>query len=193
MITSLDLHFLIKELQFLVGSRIDKIYHPSKEELLLLFNVKDTGKQMLRVMAGKSIFLASIKEDQGSPDGFCMFLRKYLDNAKLTELSQVASERIITFIFEKEKKYFLYVEFFGKGNIIFTDENNVIMNALDQKKWADREIMKGKEYIHPKKELNFLELDLIDPDKEIVMYLGRRSTRRGRNWMMKRKNRLSQR
>ncbi len=173
MLTSVALHFLIQELQFLAGSRIEKIYHPKKEELLLSFHVKDQGKVMLRAIAGKALFLTIFKEDQSAPSGFCMFLRKYLDNARCIEISQISSERIARFVFEKEKKYALYVEFFGRGNIIATDEQNIILNALEQKKWADREIMKGKEYRYPKKSLNIFELEHIAPDKELVIYLAK--------------------
>ena len=34
-LTSLELHYLVKELQFLVGGRVDNIYNPKKEELIL--------------------------------------------------------------------------------------------------------------------------------------------------------------
>ena len=60
-ISSVDLHYLIEEMQFLVGGRIDKIYHPKKEELLFQFHVTSKGKQILRILSGKFMFLSEYK------------------------------------------------------------------------------------------------------------------------------------
>ena len=179
-ISSVDLHYLIKEMQFLIDGKIDKIYHPKKEELLIQFHVTNKGKKLLRIISGKFIFLSEHKEKYDAPSGFCMFLRKHLDNARLREISQISSERIAKLIFEKkETKLNIYIELFGKGNIIVTDKNNIIINALQQQKWADREIKKGVEYKYPKKDYNFFEItekefkSLLNSEKELVYKLAK--------------------
>ena len=44
-LSSIDLHHLIKELQFLVDGKIDQIHQPEKEELNLIVNgMKNTVK-----------------------------------------------------------------------------------------------------------------------------------------------------
>ena len=179
-ISSVDLHYLIKEMQFLERGKIDKIYHPEKEELILQFHVSNSGKKILRIISGKFIFLSDYKGRYDAPSGFCMFLRKKLANARLRGISQVGSERICLLVFEvKEGKYRMYIELFGKGNIILTDENDIIINALEQKKWADREIKKNNKYAYPKKEHNFFNIKkeefgkVLDSGKELVYGLAR--------------------
>lgn len=179
-ISSVDLHYLVKEMQFLAGGKIDKIYHPKKEELLLQFHITGKGKAILRIISGKFIFLSDYKESYEQPSGFCMFLRKHLNNARLREISQAGSERIIRLVFEtKERKLILYIELFGKGNIVLTDEKNIIINALEQKKWSDREIKKGLEYKFPQKEFDIFKIknnelkQILDSDKKLIYKLAK--------------------
>ncbi len=179
-ISSVDLHYLIEEMQFLIDSRVDKIYHPKKEELLLQFHVTSKGKKLLRIISGKFIFLSEHKEKYDAPSGFCMFMRKHLDGARVREITQIGSERITKLVFErKETKLNLYIELFGKGNIIATDEKNIIINALQQQKWADREIKKGNEYLYPRKDYDFFKItekefkQLLKSDKELVYKLAK--------------------
>lgn len=179
-ISSIDLHYLINELQFLVGGKIDKIYHPLKEELLIQFHVTGKGKQLLRIISGKFIFLSVNKENYDTPSGFCMFLRKKLNNARLREIIQEGSERMTRLVFEtKEGTFNLYVELFGKGNIILTDKENKIINALQQQKWTDRTIMKDEIYKFPKKDFNLFNIKekdfnkILEPDKEVVLKLAK--------------------
>src|SRR3989344_3155756 len=99
-VSSVDLHFLMREFQQLTGGRVDRIYHPKKEELLIQLYLKAKGKAILRVISGKCVFLTSSREGAEEPTGFCMSLRKHLDNSTLKEISQVGSERIIRMVFE---------------------------------------------------------------------------------------------
>ncbi|MBD3164452.1 hypothetical protein GF323_04580 [Candidatus Woesearchaeota archaeon] len=179
-ISSIDLHYLLKEMQFLEGARVDKVYHPRKEELLFQFHVASKGKQLLRVISGKFIFLSEYKENYDSPSGFCMFLRKKLSNSRLREIQQEHSERVVRLVFEnKEGKLNLYIELFGKGNIILADSKNNIINALQQQKWKDREIKKGLGYVFPKKEFELFKISknefcmAIDSNSQLVMKLAK--------------------
>ena len=165
-ISSVDLYFLVKEMDILVNQRLQKIYHPNKEELILQFQ-----KNLVRILPGKAIFLSEFKENYPEPSGFCMFLRKHLLNSRLKSIEQVGSERIIELKFND---YSLFVELFGQGNIVLTKDAK-ILNALIQKKWKDRQVMKGLVYKHPEKDFNLFELknfDLIG-DKEIVIELAK--------------------
>lgn len=179
-ISCVDLYYLVKELLFLVGAKVDKIYHPKKDELIFQFHVAGKGKIMLRTTVGKFIFLTEYKEQFEEPSGFCMYLRKILSNARLRDFLQVGSERIVKLFFEaKNKKFYVYIELFGKGNLIVTDEKNIIINALEQKKWSDREIKKDMLYEYPKKRYNIFEieknefLELITSDREISYILAK--------------------
>ncbi len=159
-ITSLELHYLVKELQFLIDAKVDHIYNPKKEDLLLQLHIPSKGKQLLRIISGKLLYIASKKSPAQEPSQFCMFLRKHLDNSRLRSIEQLNSERIIEFIFEKQEKKKLIIEFFGKGNIILCDKDNTILSALVYHKWKDREIKPKLKYSYPKMEYNFFNLKL---------------------------------
>ena len=68
-----------------------------------------------------------------------MSLRKYLRNAWVTGIDQYEFERIVTVSFGTKTGILkLVVELFGEGNIILTNEQNVIIHALAYKKMRDR-------------------------------------------------------
>jgi predicted ribosome quality control (RQC) complex YloA/Tae2 family protein len=162
-LSSLEIHYMLKELKLLIDQKIDKIYHPHKNELILQFHVTGKGKHILRIIAGKYLFLTDIKEESKEPSGFCMFLRKHISNARLREINQLGSERIVEFIFEKKQgKEILIIEFFSNGNIILTDDKYTILSATEYHKWKDREIKAKLNYQYPKKPANIFNLKLKD-------------------------------
>lgn len=179
-ISSVDLHYLIEEMQKLVGSRVDKIYNPEKEEIVIQWHVAGKGREIIRIISGKFIFLSDYKGIYDEPSGFCMFLRKYLEGGKLKKIIQEGSERVALLVFERKGiTTKMFVELFGKGNIVLTDQNDEIISALEQQKWADRSIMKGENYIFPKKEFDFFNITekefkkILTPDSELVYKLAK--------------------
>lgn len=157
-LTSLEIHQLVKEFQFLVESKVDKISQPNKQTFIFSFFVSNKGKFLLKIQLPSLIFLTEYKEDIQEPQPYSMFLRKYLNNAKLKSIKQLESERILEFTFEKENKYYLIVELFSKGNLILCDKEHKIINPLEIQKWKDRTIKKGEPYIYPKHDYNFFKI-----------------------------------
>jgi predicted ribosome quality control (RQC) complex YloA/Tae2 family protein len=159
-LSSLELHYLLKELQELVGAKLEQLYQPGKEEFLFQLHVPSAGKQLLRVIIGKFIYLASSKSEMPeSPPSFCLYLRRKLKNARLKSVSQLSFERIIEFVFEtKEAEYKLMIELFSKGNVILCDNQGIILSVLEQQEWKDRILKPKQHYLYPKKEFNFLTL-----------------------------------
>ena len=162
-LASLELNYSIKELQFLIDSKIDNIYQPDKKELILQFYVPNKGKKILRILAGKELYLTETKQEYGEPINFCLFLRKHLNNARLRKINQLMPERILEFIFEKkEGKKKLIIEMFAKGNIILTDDKWDILSAAEYHKFRDRTIRAHIKYEHPKLKYNLFNLELND-------------------------------
>jgi len=159
-ISSLELNYLIKELKFLINSRVDKIYQSGKEELLVQFYVSGKGKKLLKVIIDKAIFLTDMKNEYDEPSNFCMFLRKHLSNSKLKEINQKESERIIELVFEKEEIKKLIIELFGGGNIILCDKDNIILSALFYHKFKQRSILPKVKYSYPKSKVNLFKLKI---------------------------------
>lgn len=157
-LSSLELHYLVQELQVLDGAKIDQIYQPSKEELLLIFHSPSRGKAMLYIAPGKWLYLTHHKQHMPErPHGYCLYLRKHLRNARVVEIRQIDNERIVDIhLSTKDNKYHLFIELFMKGNVILTDIDGTILSPLETQEWKERSIKKGVKYAYPKHEYNAL-------------------------------------
>jgi predicted ribosome quality control (RQC) complex YloA/Tae2 family protein len=96
-----------------------------------------------------------------------MQLRKYLDNASIRKIEQKGAERIIVFEIEKKEKYYLIIELFSRGNLILTDSKDMIIAALEQKKWKDRNIRVKEKYVFPTPGIDWKKLN----EKELTTVL----------------------
>ena len=85
-ISSLELNYLVKELQFLVNARVDKIFAPRKKEVIIQLFVSGKGKFSLQIDEN-SVYLTEHRP-ASSPSDFCMILRKKLDNSRLRKIEQ---------------------------------------------------------------------------------------------------------
>ena len=166
-ISSLDLHYLIKEMNLLEGARVDKIVQPSQNEVVFQFYASGKGKKMLRIALPSLFYMASIKPS--TPEkifGFCSALRKYLSNARLEKIEQVGSERIAKLLFKaKESEYLLFAELFSKGNMILCRKDMAIIVPVVSYKTKEREIKAGAKYNYPRKDVDFFKLTLNDMKK----------------------------
>jgi len=160
-LSSLDLHYLLKELDVLKDSRVDKIYQPEKNIIIFRFFKSGVGKKLLKIDVTRSLFLTD--EKTGETLGFGMFLRKHLANNYLHDISQIEPERILKLTFRsKDDKKNLYLELFGKGNAILCDENDIILNSLEHHEFKDRTIKPKIKYKHPIMEYNLFNLSKKD-------------------------------
>jgi len=162
-ISSLELHYLVKELKVIEGSKIDRIYH-SKEnpkELIISCHISGQGKILFRILLPSIIFLDDTKDSAGTPTGFGMMLRKYLEGGRIRKIEQKDFERVIIINIEskietKIANYHLIIELFSKGNIIFCDDEFKILNIVEEQKWKDRILERKEKYIYPKSTSNIL-------------------------------------
>ena len=178
-LSSLDIHFLLKELDILIGAKVSKVYNPSKKHVVVELFVSGKGKHYLKIYAPEYICMSDSRDASGEHSAFCTLLRKYLNNSILKEISQLGSERIIEFLFEaKESKFILIAEFFSKGNIIFCKDNKTIIHVVESHKWKDRTLRGGIKYELPPQKENILGLKKPDfisktesQDRELVKLL----------------------
>lgn len=146
----------------LVSGRIVKIAQPENDELLL--TIKKFNEQIrLTISSDASLPLMYLtSENKPSPmtaPNFCMVLRKHLNNAKIIDIFQPSLERIINIELEHYNemgdlcKKYLIVELMGKySNIIFTDENKKIIDAIKRIPLnisSVREVLPGRDYFIP--------------------------------------------
>ena len=82
----------------LVGGKIDKIYQPSREEILLA--VRGAGENVKLLLSaspnGPRLHLTrEVRENPAQPPMFCMLLRKHLTGGRILALEQPHLERIV--------------------------------------------------------------------------------------------------
>ena len=78
-LAAFDIHFIVDEFQSLIGGKVDKVFQPVREEVILQLHIPNSGKKLLRIMTPNFIYLSSKKpKSPQNPLGFCSFLRKYL-------------------------------------------------------------------------------------------------------------------
>jgi len=156
-ITALELSYLTRELQTLVGSRVDKIYQPTG--IYIQLHKTGLGKILLRIEKG-ALWLSQTKAEMPeTPAGLCQNLRKHLEGKKLVSLEQIGGERIIKLTFSTQTDtFYLYVELFSNGNIVLADKDGVIKAAQEERAWKDRAIKRGLTYSFPPPRTNILAL-----------------------------------
>lgn len=138
---TITIHYLIKEFRDeLIDARIDKIYQPEKDEILLNIKSRLNSKKLV-ISANSSqprIHFSSVqKENPKTAPLFCMLLRKHLQSGRIVGINQIDNERIIRFDIESydefgdlTKKY-LFCEIMGRNsNIILTKENLTIIDCI---------------------------------------------------------------
>ena len=155
---------LEKELkEELTGGRIYKIAQPEPDELLLTIKTPG-GQKRLVLSASPSLPLVYLTEtNKPSPltaPGFCMLLRKHLQNGRIVNISQPGLERILEFTIEHldelgdlcQKR--LIVELMGKhSNIIFCTQEGKILDSIKHISSAVsslREVLPGRDYFLPR-------------------------------------------
>ena len=142
--SSFDIAAAIQELKGLIAdSRVNNIYQLDEKTVIFKLHKTDLPPIRLVVEAGRRLHATSYAEENPSePPAFCMALRKYLRGAWVAGIDQYEFERIVTVSFRTKTGLLkLVVELFGEGNIILTNEQNVIIHALAFKKMRDRDIL----------------------------------------------------
>lgn len=154
---------LVTELnQNALQARIYKIAQPEKDALLLTLK-GPCGQKRLFLSASASLPLIYLTDtNKPSPmtaPNFCMLLRKHIANGRIVKIWQPDMERIIHFEIEHLddlgdlRKKTLTIELMGKhSNLIFTDENNKIIDSIKHvsaQVSSVREVLPGREYFVP--------------------------------------------
>lgn len=173
----LVIHSIADELNSLLnGAKIDKIYQPEEDEILLqIRNNKVNYRLVLSASASNPrVYLAEDykKNNPKKAPVFCMLLRKYVQGGVITNIEQIGFERILKISVEsfdelKEKTIKdIYVEIMGRhSNIILVQRNeNRIVDAAKRIPVSVsrvRQILPGQEYNLPPAQDKLNPLDSI--------------------------------
>lgn len=164
---------ICSELQQLVGARIDKIYEPNKNNIVLGFYI-DGKNFALNICTDSSNYrLHLTTHPRPNPivaPNFCMLLRKNLIGLRIKNFITSNLERVVTIEFEGfddiddiiSKK--LVIELMGKHcNIILLDENGIIIDSLRHivpNDYSNRSLIPRAKYVYPKTDkYNFLDIN----------------------------------
>ena len=167
------LHKTLEELKQALGSHVDKIYQPSREELVFTLRKKGfTERLLITVKSGNARlhFTSNKYENPETPPMFCMLMRKYLNAAKLVDIIQPSLERVAVLVFSCSNEMGdiveikLVCELIGnKSNIILVNENGRIIESLRHSdiEIGGRLILPNAVYEYPEKpeKLNPLTTD----------------------------------
>ena len=161
---------IASELQQLSGARIDKIFEPNSNNIILGFYLQGTNYALNICTAPGNYRINLTTHPKPNPKvapNFCMVLRKHLLGLHIKNVITNELERIVTIEFEGfddiddiiTKK--LIVELMGKHcNIILLDDENIIIDSLRHISNEDSShiVIPHIKYTYPKAtKLNFLE------------------------------------
>lgn len=157
------LHLLKNEIsEKLIGSRVDKVHQPSRDELLFTFRTNDGGVKLLlsaKADCPRIQITNTHVENPKKPPMLTMLLRKHLCGARLVDIVQDGFERILTLVFDAKNDlgdpvtFRIVIEIMGRySNIILLNSEDTIVECvkrIDALKSSVREILPGLKYQLP--------------------------------------------
>ncbi len=159
------LHIVRSELMPLVGSRVDKVYQPSREEIVVsLRTLRDGVKKLIfsaNSMSARVNLTSAAFENPQQPPMLCMLLRKHLGGGRLSDIRQDGLERILYFDFECTNEIgdavtnTLIAEIMGRHSNIILVRNGRVVDSV--KRITDdissvRRVLPNIEYENPPRE-----------------------------------------
>lgn len=171
------LYSVVNELKSqLINAKVDKITQPEKDELI--FTIRGYGFTKKLLISASSIyprihFTKQSKQNPMQAPMYCMVLRKYLTNARITNIHQIDTDRIVVIDFESQDElgfnsiYSLVIEIMGRhSNItLVRQRDNLIMDSIkhitmDMNSY--RTLHPGIEYVFPpaSEKLNPFDFDV---------------------------------
>lgn len=159
---------------FFVGARINKIQQPTRRELILTLRNLGETRQFYVNIDPKYYHICFMSEENAAkrlieipqkPPMFCMLLRKYLNNSRISHVNQPEGERILEIFVETyneigDKIYLcLAIELMGKHSniILYNTDTNIILGCahnVGSDKSQVREVYGTIPYIYPPKQNN---------------------------------------
>lgn len=170
------LYAVKSETEFLKGSRVEKVYQPSRDEIIIGLRTRQ-GAYRLLISANANnsrVHITKISVDNPkTPPMFCMLLRKHIGGGKLIDIRQDGLERILYLDFECVNELgdvvtiTLACEIMGRcSNLVVINQEGRIIDSIkrvDPEMSRERIILPNTCYQLPPREerLNFLEADKI--------------------------------
>ena len=164
--------FAQENLDYFLGARVQKVQQPNRSELIFTMRNKGESRKFyinfnpnfyhLCFMSKENEAKRNISIPKTAPM-FCMLLRKYIQNAKITNVVVPNNERILEIYFEyfdelnERLQLCLAIELMGKHSnvILYNYDTNVIIGCahnVSAEKSRERELSGLMPYIYPPKQ-----------------------------------------
>lgn len=140
----------------LSGCRIEKVYQPDRDELVLQTRGIGGAKRLLLSItpgAARIHFIESARENPAAPPMFCMLLRKHVQGAKIASIAQPAVERVLELELDTTdemgvacKKRLICEMMSNQANVILCGEDGRIIDALRR---VEGDLASGKRQLMP--------------------------------------------
>ncbi len=139
-----------------LGGRIDKIYQPARDEVVMAVRGNEGNVRLLFSASPNHprVQLTRLsRENPGTPPMFCMLLRKHLTGARILEIAQPELERIVLFRLEAldelgdrvERR--LVLECMGRSaNLILLDGEGRVVDCVRRQ---EGDLSSGKRQVLP--------------------------------------------
>lgn len=137
---AVECSIVAKEMKIFEGKRVVKVFGKEGNYFIKF------GKKCIAIRMPYTVSVGESPEAKEC-DGFAQRLRSALKGRKLESVQQLGHDRIIRMDFGEIA---LYVELFGKGNIILCKGGRIEF-ATTQREYKHRKIKKGEPYIEPPK------------------------------------------
>ena len=154
-------HKIAGELSSAADCHIDKLYQPSRDELVFLLRKKGFAAKLLlsaRPGEARAQFTEQKYENPDTPPTFCMLARKYFSGARLTAVTQPGLERILELHFETTDEMGdrvterIICELIGnQANIVLVSQSGRIIDAIRRSdlESGKRLLLPGAAYCYP--------------------------------------------
>jgi len=172
--SNIDIFAIIKDLQGLIGYRVDNLYLDISDRFFL-FKLKGKGifrNPFLLIEPGLRIHITEFKHAVPErPSDKMLALRGHLKGTILENIKQVDFDRIVELELSGKHQYRVYIELFGnRPNFVVVGDGNKVIYASWYKKMRHRDILPGKEFnLPPSRGKSILEAHTTDLENAISL------------------------
>ncbi len=147
----------------LLDAKVDKIYEPTRDELLItLRSWTKTFRLLLSARSGSArvCFTAATFENPAVPPSFCMLMRKHFGGGRIIDIRMEEGDRIVYFVFQCVNEMgdlvqnTICAELMGRYSNLVLVQNGKILDALKRVDFEDseiRQLLPGLPYTLPPK------------------------------------------
>ena len=181
-LSGIELRYLVNEIKKKVsnGYYVSNIYGVTRDSVMLKLH-HPTEPDIMLMISSKGIWITKYKFDTMEQSELVDVLRKEIVRAKVDDVQQIGSERIVLMKFTVDNNMRnLIAEFFAGGNILLCDESMKILAVLNPIEVRHRVLKVNAKYAYPPtRAIDVLELKpehmkaMRSSDLDVTRWIGR--------------------